>query len=100
MMPATRMAACTSIGIALLVVAAPAAPRFAMVSLGTPSGYYSSFAKDINNLGQIVGAAVRDFDPVPVLWDSGGRTLLPVVAGGPHDGIAYAINDRGQIVGS
>jgi hypothetical protein len=50
-----RTAVCTSIGIAMLVVATPATPRFSIVDLGMLPGDSSSVARDINNRGQIVG---------------------------------------------
>jgi probable HAF family extracellular repeat protein len=67
-------------------------------------------ASDINNRGQIVGFAettVPDsgcsasqphhISP-PVLWEEGKAQALPTIGGDP-DGIAFAINDRGQVVG-
>ena len=67
-------------------------------------------ASDINNRGEIVGfaeTAVPDsgcspsqphhISP-PVLWEEGKAQALPTVGGDP-DGIAFAINDRGQAVG-
>jgi probable HAF family extracellular repeat protein len=93
-----RTAACTSIGIAMLVVATPATPRFSILDLGTLPGDHYSVALDINNRGQIVGVSVREFAPHPFVWEDGVMTALPL-APGPSDGVAAAINDRGQIVG-
>jgi probable HAF family extracellular repeat protein len=64
----------------------------------TPREY--SDATDINNRGQIVGHWSRNADAVEraALWQGGRLTLLPNLRGGTTSG-AYAINDRGQIVG-
>jgi probable HAF family extracellular repeat protein len=77
----------------------------------------SAIANSINNRGQIVGVAEngqRDstcpsFSPTlgqyqqfqfkPAIWEYGTLIELPTVSGDP-DGIAFAINDRGQVVGA
>jgi probable HAF family extracellular repeat protein len=71
-----------------------------MTDLGTLGGEGSS-AKDINNLGQIVGKADTPTDSRAYLWEKGTmidlNTLIPSDAG-----IilveACSINNRGQIV--
>ena len=40
-----------------------------MVDLGTPGGYSSSEARDVNDLGQIVGSSAG----TALLWESGDR---------------------------
>jgi probable HAF family extracellular repeat protein len=74
-------------------------------------------AQAINNRGQIVGASengeqdstcpsvnhalgqYQQFRFKPVIWQNGTVQELPTVSGDP-DGIAFAINDNGQAVGS
>jgi probable HAF family extracellular repeat protein len=65
----------------------------------------------INNRGEIVGQAENSiFDPTcdglpqvfqlePVLWQKGEARALPTLAGDP-DGLALAVNDKGQVVGA
>jgi probable HAF family extracellular repeat protein len=66
-------------------------------------------AFQVNNRGQVVGGAENaTHDPTcvapqvlqfrPVLWEKGEIRELPTVASDP-DGVAFAINDRGQAVG-
>ena len=98
MTPAIRTAACTSIGVAMLVVATAARPRYSIVDIGVQLGGFASFARDINNRGQVVGAIERDFSPYPFLWEDGVVTELPPLSS-ESSGSARAINDRGQIVG-
>jgi probable HAF family extracellular repeat protein len=78
---------------------AEAAPR--MLDLGALGGAQSeSVAYDINNARQVVGTS----DTVSgsrhaFLWDRGTLTDLGTLAG-DTDSEAYAINDRGEIVGA
>jgi probable HAF family extracellular repeat protein len=98
MTPAIRTAACTSIGIAMLAVATAAGPRYSIVDLGAQLGDFPSFASDINNRRQIVGAIERNATPYPFIWEDGVVTELPPLPS-ESSGVARAINDRGQIVG-
>jgi probable HAF family extracellular repeat protein len=75
----------------------------ALPTLGGNNGQASA----INNRGQIAGTAettVTDSGcpphliSSPVLWEKGKPQLLPTVANDP-DGLAFAINDRGQAAG-
>jgi probable HAF family extracellular repeat protein len=77
-----------------------------MSALPTLGGNNGS-ASDINNSGQIAGAAqtaVTDSGcppnqtMLPVLWEGGKAQALPTVGSDP-DGFAFAINDQGQAVG-
>jgi len=63
----------------------------------------------INNQGEVAGyaeTANRDANPactvsqfLPVVWGKGGVTQLKLPAG-DSDGVAWAINDQGQVVGA
>jgi probable HAF family extracellular repeat protein len=66
-------------------------------------------AWEINNRGQVAGTAENgtpdptcaafELEAEPVIWEGGGIQGLPTVSG-DLDGVAYAINDPGQAVGS
>jgi probable HAF family extracellular repeat protein len=70
------------------------------ISLGTIDGDTESYARSINNKGQIVGWTFRDravlFDPN---GDAGKNIDLGALTGGIFSQ-AYAINDSNQIVGA
>lgn len=56
--------------------------------------------KDINDAGQIVGTFFdQDFVKHAVLWDATGWHQLAAPSGDEVHGIAYAINNHGQIAG-
>jgi probable HAF family extracellular repeat protein len=79
-----------------------------MTALPTLGGN-NGFANMINNRGEVAGsaentapdstcAAPQIFQFKPAVWDQGAIKELSTYAGDP-DGIAYAINDNGQVVG-
>jgi probable HAF family extracellular repeat protein len=68
-----------------------------VTDLGRPEGTTDFEARDINNRSQVVGNSSEG----AVLWQHGTFVELPLPAGGvPTGSSAFAINDRGQIVGS
>jgi probable HAF family extracellular repeat protein len=74
-----------------------------MVDLGVLSGGDYSEALDVNNSGQVVGYSNNeDDDWRPFLYEDGQmidlNSLLPAESGWTLE-FAYAINDRGEIVG-
>jgi len=70
-----------------------------MQDLGTLTGIPITEAWDINNVGQVVGAAMAHGSAPPhaFLWQNGEMIELTHLGGGESD--AFAINDIGQIVG-
>jgi uncharacterized membrane protein len=57
--------------------------------------------KDINDAGVIVGSwSDQGFVRHAAFWDAGGIHELPLPDGVDVDGIAYAINNLGQVVGT
>jgi probable HAF family extracellular repeat protein len=80
--------------------AAPPPAQYSITDLGTLGGDLS-FAVDINNRGQVVGASIttatEDFHAF--LWEDGKMTDLGTLPGG-DESTAEAINNRGQVVGS
>src|SRR5690349_14933669 len=82
-----------------------AAPKYAVVDLGTLGGS-SSYAQTVNNLGQVAGASTLPGDPTDTLGFpithgclfSNGQIVDLGTLGGDSSG-AIDINDAGQIVG-
>jgi uncharacterized membrane protein len=79
---------------------------------GTPTalsplpGDTSSVVSAINNAGQVVGTSIAsDFSTTAVVWNPSGRSygmptaLPPLPGGGTQTSAAFAINNRGEIVG-
>jgi probable HAF family extracellular repeat protein len=74
------------------------APRM-LGALPSTTGFPYSEASDVNNLGQVVGRSqVDSVNWHAVLWQRGQMIDLGTLPGDTHSQ-AYAINDRGQIVG-
>ena len=78
---------------------------YSVTDLGILPGATASFARGINNSGQVAGVseAVDDYDNVSdeaFLWDAtNGMQGLGFLRGG-HDSVASGINDSGQVVGT
>ncbi|MBE2179197.1 MAG: PEP-CTERM sorting domain-containing protein [Chthoniobacterales bacterium] len=77
-----------------------------MVDLGSLTGHEFSEARDINNLGQVVGGALSySSDEAAILFDEGvWWNLQDLVVNMEEQGFsalrtAYRINDAGQIIG-
>jgi probable HAF family extracellular repeat protein len=68
----------------------PRKAGYSIVGLGVPN---ASTAEDVNRRGQVVGVSQTAF-----VYRDGGLTNLPTL-GGPFS-VAWAINDRGDIVGT
>ncbi len=71
-----------------------------MRSLGIPAGFSSSRAEGINNLGHVVGYAMRqvngEWNSRAFIWTpEKGLQLLP----GSETSVAYAVNDNGMVAG-
>ncbi|WP_157973557.1 hypothetical protein [Tropicimonas sp. IMCC34043] len=78
---------------------AVSALSYSMVDIGDlPGGADATYARGLNELGQVVGYGATATGYHAFLWDSGVLTDLGVVAGG-SESYALGINDAGQIVG-
>lgn len=89
---------------AVLAGAAPSAragtPLYHLTALTIPDAT-SVTVEDINDAGKIVGTySDQNFVRHAVLWDAGGWHELARPPGDEVDGIAYAINNADQIVGT
>jgi len=60
-----------------------------------------TFAFDLNNKGQVVGASTLtgDQEEHPFLWDNSNSTLKDLGTFGGSTGVAKALNDAGAVVG-
>jgi probable HAF family extracellular repeat protein len=73
--------------------------QYAVTDLGTLGGFYSSYAYDLNDAGQVVGhASTTNGIQHAFLWDNGTMIDLGTL-GGSHSS-ATGINDLGQVVGT
>lgn len=81
------------IGISAASIPATASAGWSIISLGT-LGAPSSVAKDINNLGQVVG--YLNEGAKAFVTEANGADMTELL-GGPH--IAFGINDSGQVTG-
>ena len=74
-------------------------PRYHFERIDVPNAAHV-VVKDINDAGQIVGTYFdQDFVKHAVLWDATGPHRLAVPDGLEVHGVAYAINNHGQIAG-
>lgn len=77
-----------------------ATPLYHLRVVTAPPGASVIQALDINDAGQLVGQYLdADFNGRAAFWDADG-TAHALGLPGEGDGIAYAINNHGQIVGS
>ncbi len=92
------------------LVCLPFVSQFGLMAPLPTLGGRNGSAAAINGKGQVAGysetsawdpacPAPQKFQFKPVLWTKGIAQELPTVAGDP-DGIAYRINENGQVVGS
>lgn len=99
-----RLSKLLAVGAPLLSAVSLAAqtPTFSVKELPTlPDGPETSVS-GINNAGQAVGSITGDsFCPggCPAIWSDGTPTLLGAVTGA-SPGVAYAINNAGQVAGT
>jgi probable HAF family extracellular repeat protein len=73
-----------------------------VVDLGVFPGDWSSIARGMNNLGEVVGESHPPFGSRPVAWHAGAAHTpmeLPLLPGDNY-GTATAINDLGHVLGS
>ena len=98
MKPAARV-----LGVALVALAAlsaDAAPRQWTVTQLPDVGAWGSWARGINNRGEVAGTtSVLDTQPHPAAWSREG-VGTDLAAGSPAQGVANTINDEGTIAGN
>lgn len=95
-----QISAAIAVALACANAEAGTAPLYHLEVLDVP-GSTAVAVKDINDAGQIVGSwSDQDFVRHAALWDAQGRHELALPAGTGVDGIAYAINNLGRIVGT
>ena len=95
---ATTLAA--ALALAWIPAQAGTGPLYHLTVLSAPDATGVT-VEDINDAGQIVGSySDQDFVRHPALWDANGLHELARPDGTEVSGIAYAINNSGQIVGS
>jgi probable HAF family extracellular repeat protein len=86
-------------GLAFFQALQAASPVYALIDIGTLGGTYG-FPNDLNNRGEVVGAAAIPGDTAlhPFLYTNGQTIDLGTLGGCCGD--ANAINDRGQVTGA
>ncbi len=97
----TAQATLIALSFAVLPVLAEAAdaPRYTITDLGTLGGT-TSYARSLNNVGQIVGwAETSAGSQQAFIWQNGQMRPLHPIAGATA-GDAWSINDNGTVVGT
>src|SRR5688572_8973281 len=97
MLPVRLLAA---IVLATTILGAQAAPRQWTVTQLPDVGAWGSWARGVNNRGEVAGTtSFADTRPHPAAWSRDG-TGTDLAAGNPATGVANAINDDGTIAGN
>lgn len=86
--------------IAAATLAAQAAPREWTVVQLADVGAWGSWARGINNRGEVAGTtSVADTRPHPAAWNRDG-VATDLASGSPEQGVANTINDAGTVAGN
>jgi probable HAF family extracellular repeat protein len=90
-----------SLVVAVSLVAVPhALAQYVPSNLGSlPEAPYT-YAEDVNDRGVAVGISGNGSDGIAVIWTGGRIVSIPSIDGFSGRGIAFAINDRGQVAGT
>ncbi len=77
-----------------------ASAQWTITDLGDlQGGGYNSYARGINNAGQVVGYSGAATGTRAFLWQNGVMTNLGDLPGGAENSVATSINNAGQVVG-
>lgn len=88
-----------SAGVFVCIVTGAQAATYRMVDLEALTGTGESWAYDVNDAGQAVGAFYTGGYSHPCIWQNGSVSYINTMPYA-YDGVAYGINNNGLVVGN